>query len=166
MSSEKNVGYAEKEGTRVVYSQDSLVPIQIRQFRPNAKIGDPVNAYDIIYDENYNIINILYANTPLYVDNLDIRVPEKPQINSIVSNNVQGICVGTVVKDGDIVRVFDFKTKKELGKGYILSNAYSVNIDTSSYNIGDQIDLAVSVENERVKFHGTSVIEVLRYTIN
>lgn len=166
MSGEKNVGYGEKEGTRLVYDPSGFLLTQIRSFRPNARIGDPVNAYNIIYDEFWNVINILYVNGPIFVNNLDIRVPEQPTITGANNTQVTGTCTGSIVKDGDIITIMDLSNnRKILGTGTVLANAFAVAIDLSQYQVGSIIALSAVVENSLVKFHGTSEdSEVLNYT--
>ena len=168
----RSFSYDEKEEIRVIYTQCNL-PKFIRQFAPYSKIGDAVHQYELIYDNNYNLINVLYTDGRVCVDNLDVRVPERPIITVSSEILVSGTCgtgaVGEIVKDGDIVVIIDLNTKdtntnnlrrhitnKILGEGIINSNAFSVNIDVSSYSTGTQIALAVLVYNERFEKHGTS----------
>jgi hypothetical protein len=154
---DKNVGYAEKEGIRFVYDSSGFLLQQIRQFRPNARIGDPVNAYNLIYDNNWNVINIEYVNGPIFVNNLDIMVPERAIITLASNTQVTGTCNGDIVKDGNKVSIIDIdNNRKLLGVGLITSNSFIVSIDLSSYQVGSDIALVAIVENERVKFHGTS----------
>ena len=159
----------EREGTRLVYN-DCCQLIEIRAFRHNAKIGDPVKSTRFYYDDCCNITNILYEDTRVVnncVNNLDILVPEQPIITSTnpVSpghNNpiINGTCgtgaVGEIVKDNDIVKIYHAEDKTLLGTGPISSNTFSFSIDLSSYSSGNIIPLIAFVENERNTRHGSS----------
>jgi hypothetical protein len=149
-------------GTRIVWGSCGN-PIQIRSFRLNAKINEPADVWNLSYDSNYNLTNILVSTKTEYVNNLDIRVPEKPIIvsstpaspNSSLNPIINGTIIGTIVKDGDLITIYDANTNKQLGQGTVLANAFSVAIDLSAYPIGI-INLFAICSNEKIKYNGGS----------
>jgi len=152
----------DRNGTRIIWGSCGN-PIQIRYFRPNAKIGDPCDAVDLFYDDCYNLTNALKVAKAEYVNNLDIRVPDKPVItnstpaspNASTSPNIEGTIGGDIVKDGDFVEIYDANTDNLLGKGDVASGAFSVTVDLSTYGAGD-ITVYAKAFNEKFRFHGGS----------
>ena len=183
--SKRPIGYDEKEEVRIVYDNSSgcCLPQFVRHIPPYGKIGDYVHQYELIYDECYNLINILYTENPApCVNNLDIRIPEKAIITSATEFQVDGTCgtgaTGEIVQDGDTVVIIDIDKKdtntnnlkrnisnKILGQGSIAANAFSVSIDVSSYSFGETIGIAVLVYNHRVEKHGTSQVSLVNHIV-
>lgn len=182
MAIDRDVQFNDKSGTRFIYGPCGN-PIQIRVFKPNAKIGDPLDLINLYYDSCYNLINMLYEDKIIdsnekFVNNLDIRVPEQPIITSTnplspsanktpIVNGTCGIgAVGEIVKNGDTVEVYHSETKNLLGSGIIAGNAFAITVDLNSYNSGQTIPLTVSVYNERRFRHGGSKLSIeYNYTL-
>lgn len=169
-SSSRRWDIQDKEGVRVVYG-DCGCPTQIRSFRADAKLGDPVDAWDLIYDDCYNLINIQKTAQAEHVDNLDIRVPEQPVITGSTPpspnasktptiNGTVGIgTTGEVVKDGDTIEIKDVNTGNVVGSGIVSSNSFNVSIDLSSYDAGE-VELSAIAYNDRKKRNGGSKLSI------
>lgn len=179
MAIDRQVDFNDKAGTRFIYGSCGNV-IQMRVFRPNAKIGDNVDIVNLTYDSCYNLTNMLYDDLIIeerQVNNLDILVPEQPKITGSIpaSPNIDkmpiiiGTCgtgvSGEIVKDNDLIEIYDSNSMTLLGSGIITTNSFSVTVNLNSYNSGP-VSLIAQAFNERRKRHSGSKLSIeFVYTI-